>query len=247
MTELEICVDTSAGLAVAQSQNVSRIELCSALALGGLTPSPGLMHLASNSPVPVYAMIRPRSGNFVFTPLEEAAMLADIAAARSAGLAGVVLGASMPDQSLNEAMLKRLITSCGSMGRTLHRAFDLVPDPSKALETVIRLGFDRILTSGCAPTAPEGMSVLKALVQQARGRIDIMGGSGVTPDNVAMLVRETGINAVHGSCRPQVSANSEKDLRTDRSIQLGFGTTPPLPSPAVIQAVRTAMQNHEDI
>lgn len=114
MTEIEICVDAPEALAIALKENLSRIELCSALEAGGLTPSVGMMEMAGgNDLVPVYAMICPRSGSFTFTPAEEEVMLTDIAAARSAGLTGVVLGASKPNGSLDTDMLSRLSGACG--------------------------------------------------------------------------------------------------------------------------------------
>ncbi|HCO54934.1 MAG TPA: copper homeostasis protein CutC, partial [Pelagibacterium sp.] len=118
---LEICVDDAAGLAAAISGGADRIELCSSLALGGLTPTPGLMALAATSPIPVYAMIRPRAGDFVFSRDDVATMETDIDAARSAGLSGVVLGATHPDGRLDTAILERLVTRASGLGLTLHR------------------------------------------------------------------------------------------------------------------------------
>ncbi len=214
---LEICVDTPDGLAAAIAAGADRVELCSGLDLGGLSPSPGLIRLASASPVPVYAMIRPRAGDFVFGAGDKAAMLAEIAAVREAGLAGVVLGASRPDLSLDEPMLAELRAAAHGLGSTLHRAFDLVPDMRAALEAAVRLGFERILTSGGALDAPSGAERLQELQGQAAGRISIMPGSGVRPDNVADLVRRTGVREVHASARRKVSS----DLRL---VRFGFAS-----------------------
>jgi len=237
MTELEVCVDTAEALAIAQAETLARIELCSALDLGGLTPSVGMMQLAADSPVPVYAMIRPRGGSFVFTDQEEKIMLADIQAARTAGLAGIVLGASQPDNRLNADMLQRLSAACGPLRRTLHRAFDLVPDPFEALETAIALGFDRILTSGCALDAVSGIPVLKALVHEAKGRLSIMAGSGVTHANAKMIVRQTGVQALHGSFR----TSSRHSFPQNMTTRMGFGSISAPPSPEMIQDLRTAL------
>ncbi|MGI4745549.1 MAG: copper homeostasis protein CutC, partial [Janthinobacterium lividum] len=177
MIELEVCVDTIGGLEQAVAAGAARIELCGPLAVGGTTPSVGLIEAARDCAVPVYAMIRPRDGNFVFSPADEAGMLAEIRFVRAAGLAGVVLGASRPDGTLDEAMLARLSAAAGGLGRTLHRAFDLAPDPLAALETAIGLGFERVLTSGGSPRAVDGMAVLARLVRAAAGRIEIMAGS----------------------------------------------------------------------
>ncbi|GAD10115.1 copper homeostasis protein CutC [Gluconobacter japonicus] len=217
MPTLEICVEDAVGLRTAQRPGVTRIELCSALALGGLTPSAGLMRLAGQSTVPVYAMIRPREGGFVFTAEEIDQMLADIDAARTAGLAGVVLGACTSDRTLDVQTLKLLSDACGGMGRTLHRVFDLTPNPLTAVDQAVDLGFERILTSGQAVIAPKGQSVLKNIVNHSAGRIEIMAGSGVRVGNVRELVQETGVTAIHASCRgPSVG-------QACRVWELGFG------------------------
>jgi copper homeostasis protein len=213
---LEVCVDDPAGLAAAVEGGADRIELCAALDVGGLTPSPGLMALAARSPVPVYAMIRPRAGAFVFDDAEEAAMVADIEAVLDAGLAGVVLGASRDDGSLDVAMLERLRSVAGHAGVTLHRAFDLVPDMERALEQAIDLGFERILTSGGGKTAIEGADMIARLNDRAAGRIRIMPGSGLRPANVESLL-QLGVHELHASCRRTLSAATD-----DRATAFGF-------------------------
>ena len=144
---LEICVDTAAGLDAAIKGGADRIELCSALEVGGLTPTPGLIAYARTSPIPVYAMVRPRPGDFVFDVSDAATMLDDIRAVADAGLAGVVLGASLPDGQLDCATLQTLCAAAQGLGTTLHRAFDLVPDFDAALEMAVNLRFERVLTS----------------------------------------------------------------------------------------------------
>ncbi|SER45693.1 copper homeostasis protein [Faunimonas pinastri] len=198
---LEICVDTATGLDAAVEGGADRIELCSALEIGGLTPSAGLMAIAGALPCSVHAMIRPRSGGFVFDEGDLATMLRDVDAARAAGLAGVVLGASRSDASLDAEMLARLVAHAEGLSVTLHRAFDLVPDPLAALRTAIDLGFDRILTSGGALTAQEGGAVLAELVEAAGGRIAVLAGSGISAGNVAELLDRTAVREVHASCR----------------------------------------------
>ncbi|MFP5078437.1 copper homeostasis protein CutC [Rhizobium sp. YIM 134829] len=196
---LEVCVDDAEGLDAAVAGGADRIELCAALALGGLTPSIGLMKRAAEAPIPVFAMIRPRAGSFVFSETEVAIMEAEIDAARASGLAGVVLGANRADHSLDEATLARLLRRAEGLGHTLHRAFDLTPDKAAALEQAITLGFDRILTSGGALKAIDALPALAALEKQAAGRIRLMPGSGVTAANAAALL-ETGVRELHASC-----------------------------------------------
>lgn len=197
---LEICVDDAEGLAAAIEGGADRIELCSALELGGLTPSPGLVALAAKAPVPVRAMIRHRPGDFVFSDAEAEVLLADIAAMRSAGLEGVVLGASLADGRLDENLLRRLVEAASGMALTLHRAFDIVPDQAAALETAIALGFDTILTSGGANSVTEGMDALGRIASQAGDQITIMPGGGVSAEIVPALRKTMTLRAAHGSC-----------------------------------------------
>ncbi|NIE62416.1 copper homeostasis protein CutC [Burkholderia sp. Ax-1719] len=213
---LEVCVDSADGLDAAIAGGADRIELCSALDLGGLTPTPGLIAAASRAPIPVYAMIRPHARAFVWTAADVAAMLAEIDAMRAAGLAGVVLGAALPDGALDVALLKTLRAHATGLGATLHRVFDLVPDPAAALEAAIALGFERVLTSGGAARAEDGLAALGALARQAAGRIGIMPGSGVSEANVARIVQGMGANEVHASCRETLAHDDAK------GVELGF-------------------------
>ncbi|MBC2835952.1 copper homeostasis protein CutC [Paragemmobacter straminiformis] len=196
---LEVCVDTPDGLQAAIEGGADRIELCAALALGGLTPSAGLIEAARSAPRPVLAMIRPRAGGFVWTRAETRAMRHEIAAIRSAGLAGVVLGASNPDGSLDTDTLATLMDEARGMETTLHRCFDLTPDPFAALEKAIALGFRRILTSGQAATAPQGIALIARLHIQAAGRIILLAGGGIMPQN-APLFTAAGLCELHASC-----------------------------------------------
>lgn len=196
---LEICVDDAAGLDAALEGGADRIELCAALGLGGLTPPSSFMrHAARVTRAPVNALIRPRPGDFVYSPAEIVLIADDIAAARDAGLAGVVMGVSRADGSLDRAGLERLVAAASGLDLTLHRAFDLVPDPEAALELAIELGFARILTSGGARTAIAGRARLIDLARRAGKRISIMPGSGVDPAAAADFVR-AGFREIHAS------------------------------------------------
>ncbi|CAM2144045.1 PF03932 family protein CutC [Pararobbsia alpina] len=235
MITLEVCVDNLAGLRIAAAAPIARIELCGPLAVGGTTPPTGVMRIAARMPVPVYAMIRPRDGDFVFDADDEAAMIADIHAARSAGLAGVVLGASQADGSLDVPMLARLSSQCAGLGRTLHRAFDLCPDPFAALDAAIELGFERVLTSGRAKSAIEGAPLLAELREHGHGRISIMAGAGVTPSNVRELVEASGVHEVHASCRSAVPIGNPDVIR------FGFASSVMQTDRAVIDAMLEAI------
>lgn len=214
---LEICVDDAAGLKAAIAGGADRIELCSALAVGGLTPAPGMMALAANASVPVYAMIRPRPGDFDFSDDDLAVMLADVDAARAAGLDGVVLGAAHGDGSLDMGVLERLVVRAAGLGLTLHRAFDLVPDFQKAVDGAIELGFERILTSGGKPRAIDGVDALRGILAHAEDRIAIMPGSGVSADNAAALLA-IGVNELHAS------AGRAIEIAQGRAAELGYVT-----------------------
>jgi copper homeostasis protein len=148
MTAVEICLETVQSLRAALEGGADRVELCASLAVGGLTPSPGMMRVAAELGVPTRVLLRPRGGTFVYDADEIAVIERDIAAVRGFGLSGVVIGAAHADDRLDREALARLLDRCDGLGRTLHRVFDRTPDPFEALETAIDLGFDRILTSG---------------------------------------------------------------------------------------------------
>lgn len=210
---LEVCVDDIAGLDAAQQGGADRIELCSSLGCGGLTPSAGLMAEAARRSLPVIALIRPRSGGFVYSEAEVRVMQHDIARAAELGLTGVAIGALTPERQLDLALLERLIRATdGRLQLTLHRAFDLVREPGAALEAAIALGFQRVLTSGGAPTAAAGAAQLAALVRQSQDRIRILAGSGIRPDNVADLLAATGVHEVHASCRAPAHEAQPEEL-----------------------------------
>ncbi|MCX2758908.1 copper homeostasis protein CutC [Vibrio sp. Sgm 22] len=213
-TEIEVCIDNLESLHNALSGGANRIELCSSLALGGLTPSFGMMKQAAKiSSVPVYAMIRPRQGDFIFDDDDMLCMLEDIEACANAGLDGVVLGVLAPNGSIDMPKMQQLAEKAHSLklGITFHRAIDQSSDFQAALEQVITLGCERVLTSGLAVNAEHGIDVLAEMVKQADGRIDIMAGAGVNAANAKMLQSATQVPALHlsgKSTRPSLMENS---------------------------------------
>jgi copper homeostasis protein len=196
---LEVCVDDAAGLAAAVAGGADRVELCAALASGGVTPSPGMMQMAAGCGVPCMAMIRPRAGGFVFDAGEVAVMLADIRAARAAGLAGVVIGAARVDGTLDADVLAVLLAAARGMDVTLHRAVDLCPDPLAAVDVAKGLGIRRILSSGGAGSAGAGAGVLAAMMDRAGGECIIMPGAGITAASLPHLAHLP-LREVHASC-----------------------------------------------
>ena len=239
---LEVCVEDIAGLEAAVEGGADRIELCSALAVGGLTPSAGLMGAAQRSPIPCYAMIRPRPGDFIYSEAEIDMMTNDIYFAASSGLAGVVFGASLADGRLDTEALIVLSNAIGSMPHTLHRAFDLVPDIGEAIELAVECGFERILTSGRAATALEGIADIAEAIKLADNRISIMPGSGVNLATIDAILSQVDVTEVHSSCSSIVPATdphlvrfgfSEAEVkRTDSAVVralktrlTAFGTT----------------------
>lgn len=204
---LEVCVDTLDGAATAFRGGAGRVELCSSLSEGGLTPSAGLMRAAADLPIPCYAMIRPRSGLFAFSEGEVDIMLADIAVALDAGLAGVVLGAQSSDGKLDVGVLERLVNAAGTLGKTLHRVIDVVPDPLSAIDVAIDLGFERVLTSGGKPFAPDGTYLIREMIVRANGRLSVMPGCGLTSENVAAVLSSTGATEAHAACRIRVAGD----------------------------------------
>jgi len=207
---LEVCVDNADGLAAALTGGADRIELCSALEIGGLTPSAGLLRAASRSTAPVVAMIRPRGGDFCFNEAEIRLMLDEIDAVAGAGLQGVVLGASLADGRLDARTLERLVRHATDQGLrcTLHRAIDLCPDLAQATRLAVDLGFERILSSGGAKRAPEGLDGLRRCFDAAAGRIAIMPGAGITAANVGQLRAYLPLTDVHASCSMPLPAPS---------------------------------------
>jgi copper homeostasis protein len=188
--------------------------------VGGLTPTSGLLRVAAASPLPVVVMIRPRAGDFCFNDVEIQLMLNEIDAVAAIGLQGVVLGASLPNGELDHQTLERLARRARDHGleTTLHRAIDLCPDLARATRLAIELGFARILTSGGAPRALEGLGGLQRCLDAAGDRITIMPGAGISADNVGRLLEKLPVREVHASCSAPVAAS------TPPVLAFGFDT-----------------------
>jgi len=217
MTLLEVCIDDVAGLNTCVHANVDRIELCSALSVGGLTPSAAFIKLAAETPINVHVLIRPRSGDFYFNEHELDLMCNDVAFAVDAGVNGIVVGVANQDGTLNIDALSRLSKAAGPAHKTLHRIIDTVENPLDAMEQVIDIGFGTILSSGGKPCAQDGIRLLAELNDQANDRIQIMAGAGLTPSAIMPINQHTGITAFHSSC-------SQTQTTECKLASLGFST-----------------------
>jgi copper homeostasis protein len=195
---VEACVATMATAFEAESAGAARLELCDDRAEGGTTPDPHLLaRVRRGARLPVHVLIRPRGGNFVYTPGEGAAMLREIAQARQAGADGVVIGALDREGDVATGLVEELIEAARPGAVTFHRAFDQARDPVAALDTLIRLGVERVLTSGQAADAWGGRALLGRLVRHGAGRIEIMAGGSIQATQVADIVREADVRELH--------------------------------------------------
>ncbi len=196
----EACVEGADGVQAAERGGADRAELCASLTEGGLSPSPGAVELAvATAGIPIMCMVRPRGGDFCYTDAEFGSMLADIAAYKKAGVHGLVFGVLLPDGTVDAERTRQLVAASRPLPVTFHRAFDMTIDAAAALETLVELGVERVLTSGQAATAPEGAKTIARLVKQAGGRIVVLAGSGIEVGNVAQLIAKTGLTEVHAT------------------------------------------------
>lgn len=195
--KLEVCTEGIDMSVAAAKAGATRLELCSSLASGGLTPSAGVIQqVCGKVSIPVHVMIRPRSGDFLYSQSEFESMLADVHIASRYGASGIVFGILDRDGMIDLDRCKRLMDEAGSMVKVFHRAFDMSADPYRSLDDLKRLGVDILLTSGRRQTAIEGMEVIRQLVHRSDGQIEIMAGSGVNPTNAVRLA-STGVHALH--------------------------------------------------
>ena len=202
-SKIEICANSVESAVKAQEGGAYRVELCAGIPEGGTTPSFGDIRMARQllQSTKLHVIIRPRGGDFLYSPLELEIMLHDIKVARQLGADGVVFGCLTAEGNVDIPAMKMLMNAVGDMNVTFHRAFDMCQNPQEALEQIISLGCSRILTSGQEPNAVKGIPLLKELVKQADGRIIIMPGCGVNPSNILHIAEETGASEFHFSGR----------------------------------------------
>ena len=223
---LEICCDSYEAVCAARGGGADRVELCSGLAEGGITPSAGLIGMAASAGIDVNVLIRPRPGDFLYTDADCEIMLRDIAETARCGARGVVIGALTADGDVDKEICRKLVEEAKSRGMsvTFHRAFDVCREPEKALEQIIELGCDHLLTSGQRPSALEGSALIADLVRQAAGRITIMPGSGVNPGNIAEIESLTSASEFHSTARDLVPDSSLRHVP-----ELGFDEVSKVP------------------
>ncbi|HEY8783691.1 MAG TPA: copper homeostasis protein CutC [Mucilaginibacter sp.] len=216
---LEVCANSVTSALAAQEGGAARVELCENLNEGGTTPSHGEILLAREQlHIKLYVLIRPRGGDFLYTDIEFDIIIADIKFCIQAGCDGIAIGILNADGTIDKERCVKLVRLAKSkgLGVTFHRAFDMCADMLQAMEDVIEIGCERILTSGGKSTAMEGASIIAELIKKAAGRIIIMPGSGVSEQNVADLVQFTGAVEVHSSAR--MRKPSKMDFKNDHII-----------------------------
>jgi copper homeostasis protein len=238
----EICLESADDVAAAAEAGADRVELCAALFEGGLTPSAGMIEQAvavAAGRIKVHVIIRPRGGDFIYTPLEAEVMLRDIRTAKAAGADGVVIGALTPDAEIDTELCARLVEAARPLSVTFHRAFDVTRTPEKAFEDVIALGVDRLLTSGAAPSALEGADLVARLVETAAGRIIVMPAGGINERTAARVAEQTGAQELHFTASEAVQS---KTRFQPAGIYMGGALYPPettrsMTTPARVRAI----------
>jgi len=224
MYRFEICANSVASCKAAQEGGADRVELCSGIPEGGTTPSFGMIRKARESiSIGLNVIIRPRGGDFLYSKDELEEMIYDIRTAKDLGADGLVFGCLTKDGYVDKAAMSKLMEAAEGLPVTFHRAFDHSSDPIQALEDIIDLGCVRILTSGCRPTAMEGVSLLAELVKAAGERIIIMPGCGVNEGNIADIARLSGAREFHFSAREPVESGM---IFRNPDVAMGSETDP---------------------
>jgi copper homeostasis protein len=230
--KIEICVEGIDGLVAAQEAGADRAELCASLVEGGLTPSLGTVREALRvATIPFHVIVRPRGGDFLYSDLEFSSMVEDVRALAAMGVAGVVFGCLTADGRIDEARMRALVDASGAMATTCHRAFDMTRDYREAIEALVRVGVDRVLTSGQRDTAIEGLEILRGTAAAAAGRLKIMACGALDAGNIARVRRESDADELHFAAlevvpspmqfrNPNVGMAGTGDARTEREFEL---------------------------
>jgi copper homeostasis protein len=226
-TLLEVCLDSVESAIAAQEGGADRVELCDNLLEGGTTPSQGAIEQArAYIDIGLHVIIRPRGGDFLYSEVEFEVMKSDVAAARDCDANGVVIGILRPDGTVDSERTAALVELARPLSVTFHRAFDMTRDASEALEELVGLGVDRVLTSGQAPSVPRGLERIAALVQQAGDRIVILPGAGITLENACEVVEKTGVTEIHVGSPLTELVESRMEFR-NQAVYMGGPDGPP--------------------
>jgi copper homeostasis protein len=225
MKAIEICVDSPEGVIAARDGGADRVELCDNLLEGGTTPSIGAIKMARRvGGIKLHVMIRPRGGDFLYSDVEFETMRNDVEFARSSRADGIVIGLLTADGNIDKELTANLVTLAQPMSVTFHRAFDVCRDPFAALEELVEIGVDRILTSGQAADALNGAETIKKLVETAGDRIAIIACGGIDEINAAEIVSATGAKELHFTAFEEISSEME---HRNESIAMGSPNGPP--------------------
>lgn len=243
---LEVCIASLDDAFSAFANGANRLELNSALSLGGLTPSIALtQRICQAVPIPVIAMVRPRHGGFCYSENDHYVMLDDAHALLAAGVSGIAFGILLEDGSVDVNRCRAIIKAIGHGQAVFHRAFDVTPDPMRALEEVIDLGISRVMTSGQENMAEDGLPLIAQLVEQARGRIEVLPASGIRPHNVKRILQQTRCTQVHASLRSAARDDSLGDQSKVRFSALpGDERLIDATDGAMVYAMRQAIDEH---
>ena len=224
MIKLEICIDSVESAVASEQGGAQRVELCGSLIEGGTTPTAGMIaETRERISIGLQVMIRPRGGDFFFTEAEHAVMRREVKVARDLGANGIVIGCLNSDGTIDVEHSKALIELARPLNVTFHRAFDMTRDAFEALDTLIELGVDRILTSGQEPTVLEGAELIASLREKAGERVIILPGGGVTERNLAKIVELTGVSEIHIGTRQPVESGMK--FRNERVYMGGTQTS----------------------
>jgi copper homeostasis protein len=242
--KLEICIDSVESAVIAQHAGADRVELCAGLIEGGTTPSAGTIQAVRRRvTLGVMVIVRPRGGDFLYNDFELETMLEDVHTAKRLGADGVVVGCLRSDGSINLEQTRALIQAARPLSVTFHRAFDLCAEPLLALEQIIELGAERLLTSGQEASVLEGADLIRTLRERAANRIIILPGGGITPRNVQKIAALTGASELHLSCRRTVESGM---VHRNSRVFMGGALYPPeyqrkLADESGIRSVRQAV------
>ena len=244
--KLEVCVDSLESAIAAQNGGADRIELCDNLYEGGTTPSAGMIEIARKYlDIKIQVIIRPRGGDFLYSDLEFEVMKRDIEIAKELKADGIVIGILNPDASIDIKRTKELVELSRPLSVTFHRAFDMTPDPFKALEDVIKTGADRLLTSGQLNEAPQGVKLIGDLVQLAGDKIIIMPGAGINKDNIKDMINITRAREYH--LTGSVGVDSKMKYRKPKVFMGGIPEIPEyermITSEKIIRSVVKTLQS----